>query len=173
MLTEPLPSKLDLRKMAVRGTEIKGYVALADLPRIVSLLASSDGSIEATCRFYRDEENRPLASVAVSAELEVSCQRCLEPTRIGVSTDSTLCIIAGEEQESSVPANLEPLILDDGMTDLWSVVEDELLLGLPIVSYHDSGPCADLIDQYQSGTEPEELEQKHNPFEVLQQLKTD
>jgi uncharacterized protein len=159
--------------LALRGADVEGAVAVTDLSRLQSLLATSEGYIDAHCKLYRDEEDRYLISVAVKAELVVSCQRCLEPIRISVVTDSTLCMIAGEEQMGSLPESLEPLILEDGTADLRSVVEDELLLGLPIVSYHDSGPCADLVEKYYTAAEPDELESQPNPFAVLEQLKND
>ena len=173
MLTEALPATLDMRKMAVRGVVVQGRVAVAELPRLRSLLATDNGSIEARCRFFRDEEERSLVEIAVTATLEVPCQRCLEATSITLHTESTLCILAGETQAQGLPGNIEPLIAESGVTDLWAVIEDELLLGLPIVSYHGSGSCADLTKTYSAGDEPEVTATRTNPFEVLRSLKQD
>ena len=75
MLKEPLPKTLDVRKAAARGVSIQGALKPHDLQRFGELLASPEGSIEATLVCSRDEENRYLVQVDLDAEVAVTCQR--------------------------------------------------------------------------------------------------
>ena len=171
MLTEPLPTLLDMRKLAARGTVLDGVVTLATLPRLQGLLAAQDGQLEAHCHFSKDEEGRFVLALNFEAKVSVVCQRCMEPVFIDVDANTTLCILWSEDQVVSLPSHLEPLILDEGQSNLWSVVEDELILSLPIVSYHETGDCVELTEQYTTAEIAEELEQKPNPFQALEALK--
>ncbi|MFT5484900.1 MAG: hypothetical protein ACI9GW_003569 [Halieaceae bacterium] len=163
---------LDMRKLAARGTVVNGFIAVAELARIKSLLASDRGTVTAHCEFSTDEEGRALLTVRSSVTLDVACQRCLEATQIEVTTDSVLCVVTGEDKIGTLPASMEPLIIAEDPANLWSVVEDELLLGLPIVSYHEAGACAELVEKYRVGPEPTDERSTPSPFEVLQQLKS-
>jgi uncharacterized protein len=170
MLTEPLPTTLDVRKAAVRGITISGCLAVSRLQRLRSILASDEAQIEARIAFSRDEENRAVLALSLAATVEVTCQRCLQPMSIEFDGESQLGVVSDDEQAQQLPAHLEPLVTGGETCDLWSVVEDELILGLPFVSYHDTRECKQLLEDYSqpaSGQDPVE----ESPFSILEQLK--
>jgi uncharacterized protein len=171
MFTEPLPSTLDARKAAVRGITVSGTVALPEMERVGTLLASTEGSVEAQCAFSRDEENRSIVDVLVRAQVEVICQRCLEPMPLEVVAENRLALVADDDQAKALPARLEPLLASNEACDLWSLVEDELILNLPIVSYHDTAACRKTLEEYKAPP-PDAGAVKENPFAVLEQLKS-
>ncbi len=78
MLTEPLPTMLDVRKAAVRGVGVSGVLKPLDLKRFRPLLGGDEGSISVEMAFSRDEESRYLVHVSIEAEIVVTCQRCLD-----------------------------------------------------------------------------------------------
>ena len=173
MSTEPLPSTLDIRKAAARGVAIRGALKPLDLQRFRALLAEDAGTIEADLTLSRDEENRYLMRVAITAEVVVTCQRCLEPMAITVGSDNTLAAVWSDEQAANLPRHLEPLIIDSEGSKLWELVEDELILAMPSFSYHDSEDCRKLLAGFTAPPPDQEvaIEVKPNPFEVLGQLK--
>ena len=172
MLTEPLPTTLDLRKAAARGVSISGTVKPLDLQRFRPLLAGDEGVIEAVLSCSRDEENRYLVHVALEGDVTVTCQRCLEPMRQHLSSENTLAVVWTDEQAAHLPRHLDPLILEDEPCRLWDLVEDELILALPAFSYHDTEACNDSMSGYTDPAPKEAAgEEKPNPFEVLAQLK--
>ena len=170
MLTEPLPTTLDVRKAAVRSVTISGCVAVSKLQRLRSILASDEAQVEAHCAFSRDEENRAVLGLSLTAKVEVTCQRCLQSMPIQVGGDSQLAVVGDDEQAQQLPAHLEPLVIAGEMCDLWSVVEDELILSLPFINYHDTEECKQLLEDY-SQPAPAQGEGKESPFSVLEQLK--
>ena len=174
MLSEPLPTTLDVRKAAVRGVSVTGTLKPLDLQRFRELLAEDEGHVEAVFSFSRDEENRYLIHLVVTAQVAVTCQRCLEPLPRTLACDNTLAVVWTDEQAAHLPRYLEPLIVEDEGCRLWDVVEDELILALPAFSYHDTAECQQILADFNAGEAPEEQappDEKPNPFNVLAQLK--
>lgn len=172
MLTEPLPTTLDVRKAAARGVSISGALKPLDLQRFRGLLAADDGVIQAYLTFSRDEEGRYLVEVATEATVTVTCQRCLEPLEVELRTSNTLAAVWSDEQARHLAKHLDPLILTEEECELWDVVEDELILGLPPFNYHAQTDCNEiLVGLAASEPEQEQREEKPNPFDVLEQLK--
>jgi len=174
MLSEPLPSTLDVRKAAVRGVSIRGTLKPLDLPRFRALLADDEGAIQAALTFSRDEENRYLIHLETTAEVVLTCQRCLEPLPQSLACENTLAIVWTDEQAAHLPRHLEPLVVDGETGSLWDVVEDELILALPSFSYHNTEECKQVLTRFNAAQAPaQEIEpaEKPNPFNVLAQLK--
>ena len=172
MLNDPLPTTLDVRKAAVRGLGVKGVLTPLDLQRFRPLVAGDEGTIQVEMSFFRDEEHRHLVRVVVTADVSVTCQRCIEAMPAHWSSDNVLAIVWTDEQASQLPRQLDPLIVGEEPCNLWELVEDELILAMPPFSYHDTDDCRKRIaafsdpvaDEGEGGEEP-------NPFNVLAQLK--
>jgi len=175
MLTEPLPTVLDVRRAAVRGVQISGALSPVELPRFRALLASDAGTLEVQLSFSRDEENHYLVRVVVAAEVTVTCQRCLEPLSRTLASDNTLAIVWNYEQAAGLPRHLDPLVVGEEGCNLRELVEDELILALPPFSYHDSESCRETLMEYTTPAEnsilTDGVASTNNPFEVLAQLK--
>lgn len=174
MLSEPLPSTLDVRKAAGRGVSVKGTLKPLDLPRFRALLAEDSGLIQAELACSRDEENRYLIQLAITADIMVVCQRCLEHLPQTLTSENLLAVVWTDEQAAHLPRYLEPLIVEDDGCNLWELVEDELILSLPSFSYHDTEECKQILAGFNSDLAPEPqaaAEDKPNPFNVLAQLK--
>ena len=169
MLTEPLPTTLDVRKAAARDASSSGAVDLSRLQRLRDLVASGEGHIDAVIRFSRDEERRSIATVSVEATLMVHCQRCLESMPVSIRSENQLAVVGDDEAAKQLPAALDPWVLEGEQGDLWALVEDELILALPVVAYHDTPECLQLMDEYRR--QPETEQSDDNPFKVLEQLK--
>ena len=141
MSTGPLPRTLDFRRAAAREARVSGSLRPGDLPRLAPLLAGTDGTIEVSIDFHRDEEGRFLASLAVDAVLPVECQRCLEAVSQTLAPRSELAAVWSDDQARHLPASLEPVLAGEEEVDLWELVEEELVLALPPFSYHDDPAC--------------------------------
>ncbi|CAA0119594.1 Large ribosomal RNA subunit accumulation protein YceD [Halioglobus japonicus] len=163
---------LDVRQAAVRGVTVSGALKPLDLQRFRPLLAADEGTVAAEFTFSRDDERRYLMQVAVTADVMVTCQRCLEKMPQHLSSESTLAIVWTDEEASHVPKHLEPLIVMEPPSSLWDVVEEELILALPPFSYHETDECRMKTAAYSDPfPEGDAGEKKPNPFNVLAQLK--
>jgi uncharacterized protein len=78
-------------------------------------------------------------------------------------------LITREEDEAGLPAGYEPLLTADGALRLKDVVEDELILAVPVVPVK---PGTEQVQQsWGSGVEEAETPAKPNPFTALKQMK--
>lgn len=172
MLTDPLPSTLDIRKAAARGAGVSGALKPRDLERFRPLLAGDEGDISVEMAFFRDEDDRYLVRVQIEADVLVTCQRCLETMPEHLSSDNTLAVVWSDAEAASLPKHLEPLVVEEPTGNLWELAEDELILGLRPFSYHDTEACKRKTAAF-SDPEPEEEsgEGLTSPFSVLDQLK--
>ncbi len=163
-----LPKQVDPRKFAQQGVELSGVIAVDQLLRLSQSLASSDSEVDVQLVFGLDDQREKTITGNFKAEVKLVCQRCLEPVSIEVVGDLSLAVVWDEERAKNLPGHLEPWILGEGQANLYDIIEEELLLNLPLVAYHDH-LCID--ESLLSSGEFVESEPVKNPFQVLEQLK--
>jgi uncharacterized protein len=84
-----------------------------------------------------------------------------------MDVDFRLLIDASDELLGN--SSEDTLYSDDGYIDIAEVVEDELILALPLVAMHEDTACN---ENWRASELQVETPVKENPFAVLQQLKT-
>ncbi len=100
------------------------------------------------------------------------CQRCLELVTLPIHSESTYAVVKEGANTQSLPKGYDVLELGEDPLDLQALVEEELLLALPIVPAHHPEEC----QQPAGADEPEPSKDevtRSNPFSVLAQLKRD
>ncbi len=150
----------------------QGLLPIAAMQRLGGLLAGTEGEVRFELDFGRDEFGTAYLDVRVQAPLTLICQRSLEPFVLPVTVDSRLGLIRQEREESALPPGSEPLLVaEDGKLSLADVIEDELLLALPLVPVN---PDSTLPDEVVAPA-PEESSigegRSDNPFAILRELK--
>lgn len=172
-----LPHALDLRKAAQRGLRIEAQLAPSELPRLRALLAGDEGTIRTLITCARDEQQRPVVEVGVEASLSVRCERCLQPFPSTVRSKSVLAVVWSDDQARALPAELEPLVAAEAV-DLREVIEDELVLAMPMFSYHDDTACVERLEAgpaldavFGEEAQVAQTEPRKNPFAVLAGLR--
>jgi uncharacterized protein len=181
MSNPPLPSQLDIRKLAVKGVEICAATPVSRLDRFVDLLANDGGSLKVDLHFYIDEERFRRVDGQITGNVDVFCQRCLEPMPLSIDTHFKLGIVWSEEDAERLPKHLEPLIVGEELVDLADIISEELILSLPFVSYHETAECQPLVvssinEQAAVQTGPEAISvqaSRDNPFTILQNITFD
>lgn len=176
-----LPKTFDPRKLARRGTQFEGSLALEQFDQLVDSLADNKGEVEVSLHFYIREDHRVILEGTVSATLHMICQRCLDIAAIPVTANLRLMGVLTDEQAKALPEDFEPMFMGDEPVELVPLLEEELLLNLPIIAYHPPEDCAahssfttETDNEAKVFTKQVEDEQKSsNPFSVLAELKTD
>jgi len=162
-----LPEIVDPWRMVQARRSFQGKLPLADLPRLRDSLAATDGVVTFDLDFDTDELGIPNVRVRADATLPLVCQRTLDVFGFPVHIDTRLGLITQEAEEAALPEGYEPLLLGADGLKLADVVEDELILALPVLPVKP-GPAA--ASQW-SGAAANEDEGKPNPFAVLKGLK--
>jgi uncharacterized protein len=167
-----LPTYIDPKRLALFGDRLKGRVALALMSRLRDSLCDVQGDAQIDWLFALDDKQRPMISGRVHAQLPQQCQRCLQPMLTEIDTKMALVVLDSETSQNSqneeLPLGYETITLTSTPVSLITLIEDELILALPIVAKHTACPSNEC--QYVSSI-AEDKTLKNNPFQVLSQLK--
>lgn len=172
-----LPEQIKPLKLAKKGTSLNGVVSLEKLPAIKLRSLEADGLVRVDLDFDMRDNRYPSVTGLAQINLGMQCQRCLEPVVSELRAEISLDFVPDEEAAERLPEAYEPFILGDEEISLYELIEQELILRLPIVAYHDQCDAYDY--RKASGfSEPEQIAVEEgtdnldeNPFGVLAQLK--
>jgi uncharacterized protein len=157
------------------GTEavIEFSIPLKDLPRVSREVASADGEAKGQARFSR-QLGQAVADLDVDAQPEVVCQRCMQPMRWPARVKSRIALVRDYDAADRVPEGLEIFLVEGDSVSVRDLVDEEILLALPVVARHAEGSeCADSFMQL-PGHEADEEDvadsQVQKPFAQLGEL---
>ena len=134
---------IDPLRFARSGESLSGALSAVDLPRLADRLAGAIGDVRFSLVGQSDVTSRPSLRLRVEAEVPLTCQRCLEPFEYALRADVTL-LLARNEAELARWEEQDPLcdgLVAEANMDIKALVEDELLLGLPVAPRHAEGDC--------------------------------
>ncbi len=173
-MQDKLRRNYHVQREVARNGCFEGEIGLAELERLahaqmlhVQKGDSNPGTIKLKFEFDRNELDVPMIAGRLDTSLTLQCQRCLKAMDMPVMIDFRLLIDASDELVQA--SNLDTLHSDDGYIDIVAVVEDEIMLGLPLVALHEDESCN---QHWQVSESESEVAVKDNPFLVLKQLKT-
>lgn len=144
------PRRLDARAFSRSGAKLSGQWPLSGFARLRDVLAATDdGVVQGTVDWDLRGEEVPQRGGATQAWLHLQaravlplvCQRCLAPTHETLTLERDYQFVADEETAQLLDAEVEHevLVLDREL-DLHALLEDELLLDLPLVPRHEVCP---------------------------------
>lgn len=158
-----VPRQADLRKLAAACARIAGVVELSALPRLQGLLTETTGRVEVELQFGQDDEGFRVIEGFVRGAPCLQCQRCLGSVAVEIDARVCLAMVWGEEEIPSLPSRFEGVVVGMEPTDLYELIEEELLLALPLVPRHADGACAPSpLAGYEAAAE-----QKESPFAAV------
>lgn len=168
-----LARSLDYRRLALGRQTVTGQLSLKQLPRLkASIDSTTDVVVGAELSFTEDSQRRVRVHGLAAGDLMLECQRCLESFACSVTADVAGVVVEDDESAASVPREDEPIMAEEGVLDAHALIDDELLLALPLVARCNRPTCrADYMDDELA--HPAVDEEKPNPFAVLESLKRD
>lgn len=163
-----VPELLDAWRMVAARRRFEGQVNLADLTRLQGLVADTEGTCTFALEFGRDEIVRvSYVELTITTELPLICQRSMQRFLLPVHVVQRLGLVRDEAEEAALPEEYEALLVpEDGELRPLDVVEDELVLAVPVVPL---SPDGEAVDRDWAPTEEETS--KANPFAALAALK--
>lgn len=203
MSTGPFPDRVDTARLFARYGRIDAALPLQRLNRLQTFLADSEGQASVKLQFGLDAEGRKQLNGSISAELHLACQRCLRALPLQVESELSMLVFANrQEMDKQLPEgsrDRDLLVLDELQAerllasgeqqgtdsgkdagnaeqelDVLALVEDELILSLPLAPLHEDDNCSEAWNQLRDSSEALEREVVQNapkPFAVLAQLK--
>lgn len=171
-----VPDHVEYRRFATQGRKIEGIIPLASLPRVVSAvcdLPAKDAVARLQLELAEDSQRRVHATGRISARVVLQCQRCTQLFEETIETAIAAVIVSDDESAADVPRADEPIMADGDRLDVRGLVEEELLLALPMVARCDNPQCRARYETDATVAETRSPQRKDNPFAVLKQLKHD
>jgi len=169
-----LPSSIDPIQLADQNTHLSGVIPLCRMKRLLTYSRSDKGdvSIELAFDYDRGRDVRVLHG-EVATEITTTCERCLEPVTLKLKSRINLLLLTPDqgnlEEQDDVLIVSEPVSLTE-------LVENELILGLPMAPRHVLDQCTAAKvtgnSGFRSGTpKPEQGDRNESPFAKLAKLK--
>lgn len=144
------PRRLDVATFALAGGCLEGAWPLADLSRLQQdALPLADDRPASAVAWSAHGDQRAVAGgdaqiwlhLQARTALRMSCQRCLQPVSVALDIRPSLRFVHGEAQAERLDEDSEEDVLALGAPlDLRELIEDELILALPLVPRHDRCP---------------------------------
>ena len=137
--TAPMPTPpdrpLDAQGLARSGATVERDYPIAGFARLCDRLAEATGHAAARAEFAL-LDRFATARLTVEAEVALTCQRCLGQVRRRLKSASQL--VFAPEETPELPPDHEAIGGDPLRLDLAALVEDELILSLPLIPLHTS-----------------------------------
>lgn len=131
---------IDSGEFARNGKELSGVAPVAELSRLHDKLANLEGVVRYTL-CGETEDDRAFLSLALSGQVNVQCQRCLGDYSLPLELSARfLLLAAGDMDEYDTELDLECIEMAERL-DVFALIEDEILLGLPFAAKHPEGVC--------------------------------
>lgn len=130
---------IDCLEFARSGGVLERSVGLDELPRLADVLATRSGVLAVRIEGWRDDEGKSWLLLEVTGEPVLCCQRCLGGVKYPLRIRSRLQLIGPEEEwpdDDLVDDSADAIAADKALAVL-SLVEDEVLLALPIAPRHE------------------------------------
>ena len=129
-----VPEAVDAWRMVAARREFEGRIPLATMVRLRDSLLQPEGDARYVLAFGIDALKVPFAELRIEAELPLECQSSLQRFLLPVQLVQRLGLIRDEADEAALPPEYEALLVEaDGMLKPAELVEDELILALPVV----------------------------------------
>lgn len=171
------PEQLDVKAFARDAAQLKGQAPLQAWAR---LSEEAQPGLEAPAVRWSAQGELKVQDGApdqvwlhlqVHAALPLTCQRCLSPVLVPVEVDSSFRFVADEATAMALDDEAqEDLLVLSREFNLLELVEDEVILAMPLVPVHDLCPAPLSMSAMDPQFE-QELAERPNPFAALAGLK--
>lgn len=169
-----IPKRIDAVKLVKVNQSFNAAIDQNNLTRLNEAVVRCLEPVTCEVEFLQAADKQRLMRGKCHTSVVMNCQRCLGEVTYPIDSEFEIGLVFNDEQASQLPRTLEPVELDEnGQLDLWTVLEDEVLLALPMFPMHAENECqAEVI----TVSEPEaettnSSDERPNPFAALAKLK--
>jgi uncharacterized protein len=170
MLNNNLPIYVDLVRFTENPTDLHGSLPISAMTRLAPSLLNSEGQAEVHMQLGVDRDKIRFAKGTIRAVLSVQCQRCLEPFSYELNSHFASAVVNNDAKAKALPDHYEPVLVTADNLNLAEMIEEELLVNLPIVLMHDPKDC-NVKMPVVVADEDATVTEKVNPFKIIESLK--
>lgn len=140
-----IPHHVQASSALARGGHYEGILPFQQLPRLAEQLADRDGGLEVSLQAGKDEHGAAWLKGKVRGVLRLPCQRGLHPFEWPCDVSVELRLVSTEAEEQKLLKDCEPYWVRDDELPLRELVEDEVLLALPITARCEDPDCGNRV----------------------------
>lgn len=162
----PIPQQIKASVGLARLQRYSGAIATAEMPRLQPDLAGPSEPLQAEIELHRDHQGEWFKA-SIRGVLMLQCQRCFDAYAWTVDLRPRLLLVDSEAEEQRVLETADPYRIENDSLPLHELIEDEVLLALPIVPRCQS--CEDVVAAMPSPLQakPDASSKTSNPFAQL------
>ena len=169
MSLKTIPEHIDPYRFSEQQLRLEGCIGIEQMTRLANTGSQLKQPVVVKLQFNVDEQGTAFVRGHLESVLLLQCQRCMEPFSYGIMSDFALGIVNTLDEANALPERYEPALAKEGNLALRELIEDEVILNLPIIPRHEPEDCkVKLPLAADSGWEHGKGE---NPFHVLESLK--
>ena len=176
MENQSAPTRLDIKALALSGQAIAGREVLSHFTRLMPDLRGQSPDVALTwtaraeMRLGASGKLEPWLHVALQTALPLVCQRCMGPVEVPVESNRVFRFVASEEEALAQDEECEEdLLVISREFNLQDLIEDELLLEVPLIPRHEVCPVPVKLDVADAEFDAP-ASAKPNPFAALSSL---
>lgn len=128
-------------RLAKTRERIDGEIELSTLKRLNGLLLDTQGKLKYSFEFDYDQSGLCVVESNIDTVLILECQRCFKALDVDIHKSSLLAVVNNKEEFEALADEYEPLQLKNDNTTVEQLVEDELLLSIPLSVLHAEDTC--------------------------------
>jgi len=179
------PQFIDFIRYCDARKSLEGSLSFKFCHRLAAQTENPKGEITFELNFGVDEFSNRFVNGRLETKLLLVCQRCMDKFEYPISVDLALAFVSSAYDEEKIKGMYESYFFEgDSQIDLHALIEDEIMLALPLIAKHEDSECS-IPTEFRSESEPknapdkqsnvagqtEDQMAKANPFDILKQLK--
>ncbi len=172
-MVNKLPVTLDPEKLSTRRASFKGKLPLSAFHRLSASIIDTEGDVDIVLDFDLRHDGLKVVDGLAKVTLSLNCQRCLSPISVPLELPFRYGFVMTPEKADLLEGDdLEPVIMDEnGLVRTVDLIEDELMLAVPLVPRHAIELCDASATQYLVDETEAPQKSAENPFAVLKNMK--
>jgi uncharacterized protein len=135
---------VDSIQFAKQHKSARCIMRASEFGRLAETACNGESEFQVRLEGSEDSEGKPHLRLLVDGTITVTCQRCLEPLAVKISSERDF-VLVGSEQDlldlSDEAEDIESLVADSKLNVL-TLAEDEILLQIPMAPMHAEGSCS-------------------------------
>ena len=167
LMSGQLPAQIDPIRLADAGARLNGALPGSEMLRLQELVhpSSRPEQVEVDLQFERTGQGTRQLHGTIRTMVEMACKRCLQPLKVEVVAQPFFVLLQPGEAETE---ESESLVVEAPLS-LAELIEDELLLALPMSPGHVEGQCKVAFPV--TASKAPVVEERANPFADLRGFK--
>lgn len=162
---DTLPRDIDPWAFARARQICDGKFSRQALPALAQW-AMDDHPLTAHLEGTIDDYQQPCLQGSLRIDLQMQCQRCLQPMALPITREFAYVLIRTQALEDRVEGGAETLICDSETLDVAWFLQEEVLLAMPMIAKHDD--CEPPLNTAHSA--PSRQDDAEHPFAALKAL---